>query len=286
MKNLEGIKRRLKELILRTQIELPEDVYNSILSIEKNFKLSNIGVTVLKCMLENLELAKTLRRPICQDTGTHIFFIRCTRCIDVHKICSILTDAVREATLEIPLRPNAIDPITCKNTGTGVGKGIPEIEIDIDHVTDKKDTIEIVYIPKGGGCELPCRAFCVPPSIGFSSLKKATIGLVRSYGRYACPPLTIGIGIGATIHSAIKNAMKALYLRKIGERSDNDRVAKIEEELLDECNRTQIGIQGIGEGPTVLDVHIEYSCRHPATFSIAIVTSCWVLRRGVLILEL
>jgi len=274
------LKDMLKNLIYKTQTELPEDVYKALLEIKNKYKLTNIGEKVLECMIENVELAKKLRRPICQDTGTHIFIIRGARIQIDKNILTIFREAVKEATSEIPLRPNAVDPITNKNTGTGVGRGIPEVEIEV--IENEKDEVEIYYIPKGGGCELPCRAFTVPPSIGYESLRKAVIGIVRSLGRYSCPPLVIGVGIGATVHTAVKNAMKALYLRKIGERSECDKVAKLEEELLDECNKLNVGIQGIGEGPTVLDVHVEYTCRHPATFSIAIITSCWVLRRGVL----
>ncbi len=267
-------------MIYIAQTELPEDVYKTLLEVRSRYKLTNVGEKVLECMIENVELAKKLGRPICQDTGTHIFIIRGTEINISKEVITIFREAVKEATSEIPLRPNAVDPITNKNTGTGVGKGVPEVEIEV--IEEDENLLEIYYIPKGGGCELPCRAFTVPPSMGFDSLRKAVIGIVRSLGRYSCPPLVIGVGIGATVHTAVKNAMKALYLRKIGERSENEKVAKIEEELLEECNRLNVGIQGIGEGPTVLDVHIEYTCRHPATFSIAIITSCWVLRRAVL----
>ncbi len=274
------MKEALKRLIFETQTTLPDDVYKCLIEIKDKYKLTDVGERVLNCMIENVELAKRLRRPICQDTGTHIFIFRGSRIsIDLNLI-RIIREAVEEATREIPLRPNAVDPLTNKNTGTGIGKGVPDIDVDI--VEDDNTMVEVVYVPKGGGCELPCRAFTVPPSIGFDALKKAVIGIVRTLGRFSCPPLTIGVGIGATIHAAVRNAMKALYLRRLGVRSEDPRVAKLEEELIEECNRSNVGIQGIGEGPTVLDVHIEYTCRHPATFSIAILTSCWVLRRGTL----
>jgi len=274
----ENIKNIVKELIYRAQIELPEDVYRKLLEIYNSYKISDTCRKVLECIIENIKLARELRRPICQDTGTHIFFIRGSKiCID-NKFIDILKRAVEEATREIPLRPNAVDVLTNRNTGTGVGKGIPDVEIFIEDF--ENNIIEITYIPKGGGCELPCRAFTVPPTLGFKFLKKAVVKLVKSLGRYACPPLTLGVGIGATISIAVKNAMKALYLREIDTRSEDEKIAKIEEELIELCNKTNIGIQGLGEGPTVLDVHLEVSCRHPATFSIAIVTSCWALRRA------
>jgi len=273
------LKQAVKKLIFDVQTSLPDDVYRCLLDIRSSYKLSEIGERILDCMIENVRLAKELGRPICQDTGTHIFILRGSNIPLSEKLLKILREAVAEATLEIPLRPNAVDPVTNKNTGTGVGRGIPDIEFEIceDH-TD----LEIHYIPKGGGCELPCRAFTVPPSMGFESLKRAVIGIVRSLGRYSCPPLVVGVGIGATVHAAVRNALKALYLRKIGERSPEEKIAKLEEELLHKCNQLDVGIQGIGEGPTVLDVHIEHTCRHPATFSISILTSCWVLRRGAL----
>ncbi len=273
----ELIKKSVKELILTVQTTLPEDVRKILESLRS--RLSDKCRILIDCMLKNCELAKTEAKPICQDTGTPLFYLRIgTGFQHVVNWCRLLTEAYAEAVQEIPLRPNAVDPVTNRNTGTGVGLGIPVIDVeyvDTDHV-------EIWYIAKGGGSELPCRALCTIPEKGWEKLPKIVEKLVEKYGRYICPPAIVGIGIGATLDSAVKLAKKALFLRKIGERNSIEKIAKLEEYLVDLLNRKNIGIQGLGEGPTILDVHIEVGCRHPATFCIAVLFCCWVVRRGLL----
>ena len=267
----------VKDLVRKVQTTLPDDVKRAILSL-RDLNLPEHVKVVVDAMIRNVELAEREQIPICQDTGTHIFYVKLGDEFPLRsEITRILTLAVQDATREIPLRPNAVDPVTNRNTGTGVGPGIPLIDIEL--VPGRE--LEICYIARGGGCELPTRAFSVPPEAGWEKLKRAVLKLVEKYSRFVCSPIVVGVGVGATIEHAVKVAEKALYLRKIGERHPDPKIAELEQELLEKCNKVGSGIQGLRHGPTVLDIHIDYTCRHPATFAIAITFSCWVLRRGV-----
>jgi len=269
------VKEKVKELILKVQTELPRDVVERLRSLN----VTGLGKVMLDCMLRNCEFAVAERKPICQDTGTPLFIIKIGIGSELFLNWNrLLEEAYVECVREIPLRPNAVDSVSNRNTGTGVGYGIPVVDVEFVD----SDGTEVWYIAKGGGSELPCRAVCVIPEKGWNVLPRFVKKLVSKYGRLVCPPIVIGIGVGATVDSALKLAKRALYLRKLGERNSNTKIAELEEKLIEELNKEKIGIQGVGEGPTVLDVHIEAGCRHPATFCIGIVFSCWVLRRGVL----
>ena len=74
-------------------------------------------------------------------------------------------------------------------------------------------------------------------------------------------------------------AKKAL-LMPFKVRNTDPNVAAIEEELYQKLNELQIGAMGLGEGPSVMDVHVEMAARHPASLPVGIVISCWALRHA------
>lgn len=277
MNNLEYvIIKSVKNLIKDVEINLPNDLIKKI-EYYSSIKNPEIVKNFLNLMIKNCEIAKKLNIPICQDTGTPMFHIRLGDEFPIKsKIIELLNRCVIESTFEIPLRPNIVDPISGKNTGNNTGRYIPWIDIELIN----GDYVEIYFIPKGGGSELPCKAFTTPPENAWNKLVRYYLKLLTTYHAFPCPPLIIGIGIGASIDIAVQLAKKALYLRKIDERHENSKIAELEEKLVELGNKLNIGPHGVGGLPTIIDVHIEYSFRHVATFSIAFITSCWVYRRG------
>jgi fumarase alpha subunit (EC 4.2.1.2) len=138
----------------------------------------------------------------------------------------------------------------------------------------------MVYTPKGGGTELPSKAFVIPPGNAWEKLPKLVLDAVVDAGPMPCPPVIVGVGIGPSVDVAAKLAKRAAALRPIGSRNSNPDVAKLEDALLRAVNKLGIGAHGTGGVVTALDVHIEYAYRHPATFAVGIVFSCWATRRA------
>jgi len=175
----------------------------------------------------------------------------------------------------VPLRPNAVDPFTRKNSGDNTGRFIPYIHWEI---TDGEG-IEITALPKGGGSENVCALGMITPGEGVRGLKKFVIDTVIRAGAKPCPPNILGVGVGGGADIAIKTAKKAL-LRPLNQPNPNPELARLEKELYEAANSTGIGPMGLGGEFTVLGVNIEYAHRHPASYPVAVAYQCWAARRA------
>jgi len=262
-------------ILKQAVIYLPEDVKQALKKAYAE-ETSETGKTQLKAILDNIELAEKYQAPVCQDTGTIIFYVKAgAEAKDLDKMEEPLTKAVRRATKEIPLRPNAVDPFTQKNSGDNTGRLIPYINWEIV----PGDSIELTVMPKGGGSENVCLTGMLVPGEGINGLKKFVIESVIKAGSQPCPPTILGIAMGGGSDIAMKIAKKAL-LRPLNEPNPNPEIAKLEREIFEAANMTGIGPMGLGGKITVLGVHIDYAYRHPASFPAAVAFNCWAARRA------
>ena len=272
----EVIRKAAKEVITRASIGPAFDVTTSLkgaLEVEEN----EPAKLQLGAILKNIELSTAEKAAVCQDTGFPNFYIKLGDRFPIRsKIFDILTQAVREVTKELPLRPNTVHPFSEKNPGDNTGVGAPWFEVELFD----GDYLEFYYVPKGGGTELPSKAFTLPPGVAMKELPRLVLEAVIDAGPMPCPPVIVGVGIGPSVDIAAKLAKKAAVLRPVGSRHPEPEIAKMEQELLKAINKLGIGVHGVGGKVTALDVHIEYAYRHPATFSIGIVFSCWATRRA------
>ena len=255
--------------------ELPQDVKEAL---QKSYheETSEAGKTQLTAILENVELAEKTRTPMCQDTGTIIFYVKAGSDVKgLEKIEDALKNATRKATPEIPLRPNAVDPFTQKNTGDNTGRNIPFINWEIV----PGNVLEITVLPKGGGSENVCTTGMLVPGEGIKGLKKFVIDAVVKAGSMPCPPTILGVAVGGGADISMKLAKKAL-LRPINQPNPDPEIAKLEKELLEAANQIGIGPMGLGGKTTVLSVNIDHAARHPASFPAAVAFNCWAARRA------
>jgi len=281
----EDVKKRLvntvSEFISKTVNELPTDVFEALRRAYMD-EIIPFTKKIYEAYFTDIEIAKSRKRPICQDTGVLMFFIKAgTRSPFLDLINEVLIEATRRATLETPLRPNAVNPFTGVNSGDNTGAGIPFIDVELAPGSDK---LEIYLYIAGGGSSLPGASKVLTPAEGFKAAREFIIDTVAKYGPNACPPQILGVGIGATAEIAALLSKKAL-LRRIGSRNSDPRVAKLEEELKKDLNELGIGAQGLGGKISILDVFIEYSYRHPATYGIGVSIGCWAHRRGLLVVH-
>ncbi|MEM2272923.1 MAG: fumarate hydratase [Candidatus Bathyarchaeia archaeon] len=273
------IEKRVEEvafnLIRQAVIYLPEDVKAS-LKRAYDEETSEAAKTQLKAILDNIELAEKYKAPVCQDTGTILFYVTAgAEASGLDKIEAALVNATRRATKEVPLRPNAVDPFTQKNSGDNTGRLIPYINWEIV----PGDALEITVMPKGGGSENMCIAKTIPPGEGMNGVKKFVIEAIVEAGAQPCPPTIVGVGIGGGVDVAIKLAKKAL-LRPLNMPNPNPELSKLEKELYETANKLGIGPMGLGGKATVLGVHIDYAFRHPASFPVAVAFNCWAARKA------
>jgi fumarate hydratase subunit alpha len=262
-------------LVRQAVIYLPEDVKQALKKAYME-ETSEAGKTQLKAILDNIELAEKYQAPICQDTGTIIFYVSAGAEVKgLDKVEGALINATRRATKEVPLRPNAVDPFTQKNSGDNTGRFIPYVHWEIV----PGDALELTVMTKGGGSENVCLTGMLVPGEGINGLKKFVIESVIKAGAQPCPPTILGVAMGGGADIAMKLAKKAL-LRPLNEPNPNPEIAKLERELYEVANMTGVGPMGLGGKTTVLGVHVEYAFRHPASFPAAVAFNCWAARRA------
>ena len=264
------------ELLRISATELPEEYIKEMEKAMNNTE-GAVGRSQLKNILDDVEIARAGSMPMCQDTGVVAFMIRLGDDFPIRsKLKDILSEATKRGTKEIPLRPNAVDMFK-GNTGNNVGlrNHVPIIYIDIV----KGETLEITAMPKGGGSSNVAAHRMLKPGLGLKGVKQFVIEAVAQAGSFGCPPYFVGVGVGGGEDVCMKLAKEAL-LKPFKVRSMDPEVAQVESELLEKVNKLGIGVMGLGEGPSVLDLHVEMAARHPASLPVGVVISCWALRHA------
>ncbi|MBE3122346.1 MAG: fumarate hydratase [Thermoplasmata archaeon] len=274
-----NIEEGLLRLILKAETEIPSDV---IAAMKRAYLVEGGAAKMqLEAMLANAELAKKKRCPMCQDTGILTFFVQVgTDYPAIGILKEVIEHAVARATLEIPLRPNTVDPMTSKNHGDNLGSYMPHILWDFE----PGESVHIVVLPKGSGSENMSALGMLSPSAGLEGVKQFVIETVKKAGGRPCPPIVVGIGVGGSADLAMNLGKRAL-LRPVGTRHPERLIATLEEQLLDLINKTGIGPMGLGGKVTALDVHVEVAHRHPASLPVGVVIQCWADRRAHMIVH-
>lgn len=258
-------------------IVLPEDIVKALNQAYENEK-SEIARLNIKSILKNLELAQENNVPMCQDTGLPIIFVKLGN-VEVENLEQGIIDGVKLATENVPLRTNVVDPLTRQNTGNNIGKGIPQINVELTN----EPILELTVFPKGFGSENNNKLAMLLPGEGIDGIKKFFKKTIISAGGKPCPPTVIGVGIGGSSDMVMKLAKKAL-LRPIDEKNPDQRLADLEDELLLIANDTGIGPMGLGGNTTVLGVNVELADTHTAGFPVGICVQCWAARHATCIL--
>ncbi len=264
------------ELLRIAATELPEEYLEEIKE-KMNKTKGTVGKSQLKNILNDAEIAREESLPMCQDTGIVAFVLKVGDGFPIRSnLKKVLLRATQRATQEVPLRPNAVDMFQ-GNTGNNIGLNdhVPIIYWELV----EGDDLEIIAMPKGGGSSNVAAHKMLKPGEGIKGVKEFIIESVANAGSLGCPPYFIGVGIGGGEDLCMKLAKNAL-LKPFKERSNDPKVAEMEEELLNNLNKLGIGAMGLGEGPSVLDLHIEMAARHPASLPIGVVFSCWALRHA------
>jgi fumarate hydratase subunit alpha len=262
------------DILKQAVIYLPEDVKQALKKAYS--EETEPGKTQLKAILDNIELAEKYQAPVCQDTGTIIYYVKAgDKVKNLNMVEEALINATRRATKEVPLRPNSVNPFDGKNSGDNTGRYIPYLNWEIT----SGDCLELTVMTKGGGSENVCMGGMIVPGEGIKGLKKFVIDAVVKAGAQPCPPNILGIAMGGGADISMKLAKKAL-LRPLTEHNPNPEIAALEKEIFEAANMTGIGPMGLGGKTTVLGVHIDFAYRHPASFPAAVAFNCWAARRA------
>ncbi len=273
--HVDDIAEAVKELTIKANYELPAQtvaLFEEALEREE----SPLGREVLSQILLNAQTALQERMPYCQDTGVTVVFIEVGQevLIEGGSLVDAVNEGVRRATKEGYLRASMVwDPLfERKNTGDNT----PAV---IHTEVVPGDRVKITVAPKGAGSENTSRLAMLKPADGWEGVKRFILETVKNAGPNACPPLTVGVGIGGNFELCAYLAKKAL-LRPHGERHSDPLIARVEEELMEEINKLGLGPMGFGGTVTAVDVKVEmYPC-HIASLPVAVNIQCHASRHA------
>ena len=258
-------------LLRLANTKLPMDI-GWALEAAAGWETNEIAYTQLGAIMENVKKAEHMGRPMCQDTGIPVFYVRGT--FD-SSIAKSIAEGVKRATETIPLRPNTVDPLTRENQGTNLGPGMPIVH----YIPTDDDFTEITVLPKGAGSENMTRLGMLNPADGIEGVKRFIVDSVLDAGGRPCPPSIVGVGIGGTSDVCVEMAKEALLV-PIDEENPDPTLRKMEEELFTSLNSSGLGPMGLGGQTTVLGVRIKKCSCHTASLPVAVNIGCWATRRA------
>ena len=266
--------------VARLCIEAATYIECDVLNIIKKARDNETGLSrsILDQIIENDELAAKENVPMCQDTGIMIVFVEIGK--DVH-LNGDLYDAINKGVsigyTEGYLRKSVVkSPLNRVNTKDNT----PAI-VHVKYV--QGDKLKITVCPKGAGSENMSKVKMLVPADGINGIKKFVIDTIVEAGGRACPPLVVGVGIGGNLETCALLAKESL-LRPIDDKSSDPDAAKLEKELYEEINKTNVGPMGLGGKTTALAVKVNlYPC-HIASLPVAVNIQCHASRHKVVIL--
>jgi fumarate hydratase class I len=267
--------------VRRTSTDLPADVEAKLRTSYADEEPGSAAQGALDTILKNVDLARKNSTPICQDTGTLLFYVHYPEGLSTRKLKKQIQDAVVEATKLNYLRPNSVNTITGKNTGDNSGDDYyPTIHFE---EVDENLPLTIELMLKGGGCENVGAQYKLPNTeMGagrdLAGVRKVVLDAVHQAQGKGCAPGVLGIAIGGDRGGSYL-ASKETLLGKIGEENPNPELNAMEDQLTEEINQMGIGPMGFGGKTTVLDTKIKGLHRLPASYFVSVSYMCWAYRR-------
>ena len=269
------------ELIRLTSSSLPPDVEERLKASVEKEEPGSAARGAMETIMKNIELARANSTPICQDTGTPIFYVHYPEGWSTRKLKAQIRDAMAEATKRSYMRPNAVDAIYDKNSGNNLGgDDFPYIHFD---EVDADEPLVIELMLKGGGCENVGAQYSLPNNeLGagrdLKGVRKVVLDAVHKAQGKGCAPGILGVAVGGDRGSSYY-ASKEVLFDKLGERNEDPKLAELEEQLTDEANQMGIGPMGFGGQTTVIDTKITGLHRLPASYFVSVSYMCWAYRR-------
>jgi fumarate hydratase subunit alpha len=247
-------------------IYLPADVKRVIAKAAAT-ETNAVAAGEYENITKNIVEAERLGVPLCQDTGVPIVYLTLPPDVPFSPVLfDAVAEGIRRATVEVPLRPNVVDPLTRHNSGDNTGTGMPSV-----HVRPGERFL-VTVLPKGAGAENVSRVVMLLPSQKENIEEIVVQTMLIAEGR-PCPPVILGVGIGGTFDSAPALAKEALLLPV-------DQMDDFEQKLCDAVNRLGIGPMGLGGTTTALAVKVITAACHTASLPVAVNVQCWANRHA------
>jgi fumarate hydratase, class I len=279
---MEFLKESILQLIIQTSTNLPPDVRQAMAGALNEESSGSKAGQALKIIGENIDLAWENEGAICQDTGFPTFEIKTPVGVNQIRLKETILEAVAEATKRGKLRPNSVDSITGRNTGTNLGGEMPVFHFE----QWEEDEIEVRLLLKGGGCENKNAQYALPCELehlgradrDLEGVHKCILHAVWRAQGQGCAPGAIGVCIGSDRAHGYALAKQQLF-RPLDDVNPNPKLAKLEAEIMDQANKLGVGTMGFGGAVSLIGCKITAANRLPASFFVSVAYDCWAFRR-------
>ena len=270
----------LVELVRRASTDLPADVETALRTAQAREEPDSAAAGALRTILENVALARANSTPVCQDTGTPIFYVSHPLGTSTRKLQAQIETAVASATARAYLRPNAVDSLTGRNSGNNLGTGYPTFHFE----EWEQDHLRVDLLLKGGGSENVGAQYKLPHAPlkagrDLEGVRRVVLDAVYQAQGKGCAPGVLGIAIGSDRGYGYVHAKEQLF-RPLDDVNPVEELAELEARLLHDCNELSIGPMGFGGQTTVFGVKIGAYHRLPACYFVSIAYNCWACRRA------
>ncbi len=272
---------KILELIRRTSSSLPKDIEDRLRAAVEKEEPGSAARGAMETIVKNIELSREKSTPICQDTGTPIFYVHYPEGWSTRRLREQIRAAMAESTAKSYMRPNAVDAIYDQNSGNNLGgDDFPTIHFE---EVDADQPLVIELMLKGGGCENVGRQYSLPANdLGagrdLAGVRKVVLDAVQKAQGQGCAPGVLGVAIGGDRGTSYAKSKEVLF-DKVGTRNENPELAALEERLTEEANQLGIGPMGFGGKTTVIDTKITGLHRLPASYFVTVSYMCWAYRR-------
>jgi fumarate hydratase class I len=282
---MRNLKANVLELIRRTSAELPEDVVHTIARSATQEQQGSNAQYAMNIIVNNIDMAKLKSAPLCQDTGSILFFVKAPKGFDQLAFEKAARIAVAEATAKGYLRQNSVDSLTGKNTGNNLGPGSPSLHFH-QHPGSR---VDVRLILKGGGCENVGAQYSLPDTRinanrDIDGVRKAILDAVVQAQGKGCGPGILGVCIGGDRATSYVHSKEQL-LRTMEDANPDRTLAALEKDIVASANKLGIGPMGFGGATTLLGCKIGALNRLPASYFVSVSYMCWAYRRQGFVLN-
>ncbi len=271
--NTKVVEQAVEKLFIEANYTLPDSLKDCIKQSIDNEE-NQLSSSVLEKLIENINCASKINVPICQDTGMAVLFAEIGNevFLEGKPFEDAVNDGVANAYINGYLRKSIVkDPLFFRENTNNNTPAVIHTRIV------KGDKIVLTATPKGFGSENMSTVKMFTPSAKSEDIVKFVVDTVNTAGGNPCPPIVVGVGIGGNFEYCTYLAKKALT-RDVNSRNPDENYARLENDILNEINKLEIGPQGFGGKTTALAVNIEVFPTHIAGLPCAVNIGCHVTR--------
>ena len=274
------IEKSLYTLLKNVSTNIPTDILNALICASSGEETLR-AKTCLDIILSNISISKSKLSPLCQDTGYPCFWVTLPKSVDLNFIKGDIKNAIIQATKDGLLRPNAVDPLTWKNSWNNIWEWFPKIYFEYSN----NDTITVDVLLKWWGSENMSSQISLPAEIDWLKvwrniewIQAAILHVVKSAQWKWCAPGILWVHIWWDRTVWYEQSKKNL-LRHIWNLNSDPLLAKLEADIIVKANETWIWAMWLWGKTTLLDCIISSSHRLPASYFVTVSYLCWAARR-------